>query len=167
MSTETKMIQSNSGTTDLWHYGVRKEVKRRKSGKVVSVYYVTLCSGQQLGGSWGQTVTKRGDLNKHAQICTRCSKRAHHAWADHYAKQQEEIAKKTIRSYRATDLPRIMLAKYLVDSTFARVVHTSYSHSDGYTVYFVGDHDEHNCKAYDGAFTAIAAQGVIAGSCMK
>lgn len=66
----TKFISST--TSKNWHIGVRKELRGERTGKVFSVYYVTKCSGAQLGGAWGQT--EKNELPKGAVLCPRCSK---------------------------------------------------------------------------------------------
>jgi hypothetical protein len=66
-SPTTKYICSNSSQ---WHIGVRKDMRGSRSGLLMSVSYVTACTGQQLGGAWGQTEKTEHD----GEVCERCRK---------------------------------------------------------------------------------------------
>lgn len=65
---ETKWITSNP--EGYWHVGLRHESRGLRTGKLMSVYYKTACSGRQLGGPWGQT--ERNELPANAGVCPRC-----------------------------------------------------------------------------------------------
>jgi hypothetical protein len=53
-----------------YHIGVRRDLRYAKSGLIQIAYYVTKCSGRQLGGAWGQAETQK--LPNDAILCNRC-----------------------------------------------------------------------------------------------
>lgn len=63
----TKFISAN-GTS--WHLAKREDHLGAKSGLIMAIYYLTACSGKQLGGSFGQT--ERKALPDGANLCKRC-----------------------------------------------------------------------------------------------
>lgn len=69
---EFKFIASNRLDGAPWHIGRRKFTRYSKSGLISSAYYVTACSGQQLGSAWGQTEMSYGDGTSPAHLCERC-----------------------------------------------------------------------------------------------
>jgi hypothetical protein len=63
-----RFINSNQSQGS-WHIGRRLDSRGDKSGKLFGVYYVTLCSGRQLGGAWGQS-----EKDEHSgNVCSRCA----------------------------------------------------------------------------------------------
>jgi hypothetical protein len=68
---EFKFIASNRRDYATWHIGRRKESRGARSGLISSVYYVTACSGQQLGGAWGQ-MTLNYEEPYPEDLCKRC-----------------------------------------------------------------------------------------------
>ena len=63
-----RFINSNQSQGH-WHIGRRLDSRGDKTGKLFGVYYVTLCSGSQLGGAWGQSEKDEHD----GTICPRCA----------------------------------------------------------------------------------------------
>lgn len=63
-----RFINSNQSQGH-WHIGRRLDSRGDKTGKLFAVYYVTLCSGSQLGGAWGQSEKDQHD----GDICPRCA----------------------------------------------------------------------------------------------
>ena len=63
----TKFI-SAKGTN--WHWAKREEHLGAKSGLIMGSYYLTACSGKQLGGAFGQT--ERKSLPEGATLWARC-----------------------------------------------------------------------------------------------
>lgn len=60
--------------SDVWHLGLRSEMRGSRSGLLMSVWYRTACSGRKLGGAWGQ---KEVDvLPAGAYVCPRCAVQA-------------------------------------------------------------------------------------------
>ena len=67
-----KYIRSQKDKKGNWHIGKKKESKYGRSGLLANVYYVTSCTGKQLGGPWGQSeITKMPSKD---EICPRCLK---------------------------------------------------------------------------------------------
>jgi hypothetical protein len=64
----TKFISSRCADAP-WHLGKLRKTYGPRTGLCLSAYYVTACSGRQLGGPWGQheqTDKPAGDF------CSRC-----------------------------------------------------------------------------------------------
>lgn len=55
----------------VWHVGTIKELRGAKTGKVMSTYKVTLCTGRGLGGAWGCT-THEGNEPPSGTVCKAC-----------------------------------------------------------------------------------------------
>lgn len=51
---ETMWIASNRTDETIWHLGRKREQRGARTGRLMHTYYVTACSGRQLGGAWGQ-----------------------------------------------------------------------------------------------------------------
>jgi hypothetical protein len=64
-----KFITSNK-SEGLWHIGKRCDTIGPKSGLILHVHYITLCTGKTLGGPWGQTERKECTES----ICPRCER---------------------------------------------------------------------------------------------
>lgn len=65
----TKWITSDPD--GLWHLGKRHERRGSRTNNLHAVYYLTACSGKQLGGPWGQV--ERTELPSGAGVCARCA----------------------------------------------------------------------------------------------
>jgi len=63
---------SSNRATDLWHLADRREMRGDRTGKIICTYYVTACTGHQLGGPWGQSMEK-GAVPP-GMVCPRCEK---------------------------------------------------------------------------------------------
>lgn len=68
----TAIQYMGSASSRFWHIATRKESIGPVSGKVLAVYYVTACSGRQLGGPYGQTVSNTAPATD--DLCPRCAR---------------------------------------------------------------------------------------------
>lgn len=64
-------IRSGEGNV---HLGLRVDMLGVRSGLIMDVSYVSVCSGKQIGGAWGYTKTQ--DQPKGSVPCPRCVKYA-------------------------------------------------------------------------------------------
>lgn len=69
-SPQTKFIAANGVDDPLWHLGLRRDMRGARTGTLRHVWYVTACSGRQLGGPWGQSTT----TEQPTHLCSRCAK---------------------------------------------------------------------------------------------
>lgn len=69
---EMKFITSNGG--ELWHLAKVKESRGERTGRVLSTYQVTACTGKQIGGVWGYSTRslEKDGVPSANNMCKRC-----------------------------------------------------------------------------------------------
>lgn len=69
----TTWINSLAGSGQVvWHLGEKRELRGVKTGTIKRTYYVTKCTGKQLGGAYGYVT--REDTPIIDLACKRCAK---------------------------------------------------------------------------------------------
>jgi hypothetical protein len=67
-----RWIASNAASYTIWHLGRRREARGARTGRLLHTYFVTACSGKQLGGCWGQT-ERDSEQPPSDDVCKRCA----------------------------------------------------------------------------------------------